>query len=57
MIDALNPRDRDLHDAIASTAGQTPEKVAADMTRNGRDLSAAINAAAHTLMHSPAYGG
>jgi len=57
MTDNLTPREADLLAAIASTGGRSVEQQVADFTRNGRDLSEAINAAAQSLMSHNAYAG
>lgn len=57
MTDNLTPREADLLAALASTSGRSIEQQAREMTRNGRDLSEAINTAAHSLMSHNAYAG
>ena len=57
MSDHLTPREAGLLTVLASRAGRSVDWMAREMTRNGRDLSEAINAAAQSLMSHPTYAG
>jgi len=57
MTDHLTPSEADLLHAFAIATGRSSDALAREMTRNGRDLSEAINAAAQSLMSRPTYAG